>query len=102
MTPPESVRLTPWSESDMPLLHRISAPERTEPVGGPEPTEQVEARNGRYAALDDPAVSQMYVIYLGDAPVGSIGYWEREWQDQQVYETGWSVLPEYQGRGIAV
>ena len=33
--------------------------------------------------------------------VGSIGYWEKEWQGDQVWETGWSILPEFQGRGIA-
>ena len=36
-----------------------------------------------------------------DGPVGSIGYWERQWHGDTVYETGWSVLPPYQGRGIA-
>ena len=33
--------------------------------------------------------------------LGSVGFWEREWQGQQVYETGWGVLPEFQGCGIA-
>jgi RimJ/RimL family protein N-acetyltransferase len=33
--------------------------------------------------------------------VGSIGYWDRESQEGQVYETGWAVLPAFQGRGIA-
>ena len=33
--------------------------------------------------------------------VGSVGYWEKDWRDEHVYETGWSVLPEFQGRGIA-
>ena len=33
--------------------------------------------------------------------VGSVGYWERAWRDRQVYEVGWSVLPAFQGRGLA-
>jgi RimJ/RimL family protein N-acetyltransferase len=33
--------------------------------------------------------------------VGSIGFWRRDWQGEQVYETGWAVLPAFQGRGIA-
>jgi RimJ/RimL family protein N-acetyltransferase len=33
--------------------------------------------------------------------VGSVGYWERTWRGEHVYETGWSVLPTFQGRGIA-
>lgn len=32
---------------------------------------------------------------------GAIGFWEREWRGETVYETGWGVLPSYQGRGIA-
>jgi RimJ/RimL family protein N-acetyltransferase len=34
-------------------------------------------------------------------PCGSVGFWAREWQGEQVYEIGWSVLPAFQGRGIA-
>lgn len=30
-----------------------------------------------------------------------VGYWEREWRGRRVWETGWSVLPEFQGRGVA-
>ncbi len=33
--------------------------------------------------------------------VGSVGYWDQSWQGESVYEVGWSVLPVYQGRGIA-
>jgi RimJ/RimL family protein N-acetyltransferase len=32
---------------------------------------------------------------------GVIGYWERPWRDGLTYETGWSVLPFFQGQGIA-
>jgi RimJ/RimL family protein N-acetyltransferase len=32
---------------------------------------------------------------------GSVGYWERSWRGEQVYEIGWAVLPALQGRGIA-
>ncbi|HEX5542387.1 MAG TPA: GNAT family N-acetyltransferase [Micromonospora sp.] len=33
--------------------------------------------------------------------VGSVGYWERVWNGEPVYEMGWAVLTPYQGRGIA-
>ena len=33
--------------------------------------------------------------------VGWVGYWESEWRGEAVWECGWSVLPEAQGRGIA-
>lgn len=31
----------------------------------------------------------------------SVARWELEWAGQTAWETGWSVLPECQGRGIA-
>jgi RimJ/RimL family protein N-acetyltransferase len=32
---------------------------------------------------------------------GTIGIWPREWNGTDVHETGWMVLPAFQGRGIA-
>jgi RimJ/RimL family protein N-acetyltransferase len=36
------------------------------------------------------------------ASVGSVGYWTKEWREERVYEIGWMVVPEFQGRGMAV
>jgi RimJ/RimL family protein N-acetyltransferase len=33
--------------------------------------------------------------------VGSVGYWQTFWNEKNVYEIGWSVLPSFQGKGIA-
>lgn len=98
------VSLEPWSEDDLDLLRAINTPEMKQHLGGPETDEQVVARNKRYAAMTDPALGRMFrvVVLPEKVEVGSIGYWEREWRGEQVYETGWSVLPGYQGRGIAV
>jgi RimJ/RimL family protein N-acetyltransferase len=44
----------------------------------------------------------MFAVVLADrARVGTIGYWERTWRGEPVYETGWHVIPAFQGRGIA-
>ncbi|GAA1220397.1 GNAT family N-acetyltransferase [Kitasatospora nipponensis] len=99
------VRLEPWA--DLPefeaLLHLTNTPEMTDHLGGPESAEAIAARHRRYTALVDDATGRMFRIVLlpQDEVVGSIGYWEREWQGEQVYETGWGVLPAFQGRGIA-
>jgi RimJ/RimL family protein N-acetyltransferase len=37
----------------------------------------------------------------GGEAVGSVGYWPRTWRDEEVNEIGWSVLPAFQGRGLA-
>jgi RimJ/RimL family protein N-acetyltransferase len=37
----------------------------------------------------------------GGVAVGTVGYAERIWQQSEVYEMGWNVLPPFQGQGIA-
>ncbi|GIF83308.1 N-acetyltransferase GCN5 [Catellatospora bangladeshensis] len=95
------VRLVPWAEGDLALLRRINTPEMKRYVGGPETDEQVEARHRRYLALGTGQMFRVELVASGDA-AGTIGHWEREWHGERVYETGWSVLPEFQGRGVAV
>ncbi|MFC7763137.1 TSUP family transporter [Catellatospora bangladeshensis] len=92
------VRLVPWAEGDLALLRRINTPEMKRYVGGPETDEQVEARHRRYLALGTGQMFRVELVASGDA-AGTIGHWEREWHGERVYETGWSVLPEFQGRG---
>ncbi|MCQ9181682.1 GNAT family N-acetyltransferase [Streptomyces sp. IBSBF 2953] len=96
----ERVRLTPWSEGDFWLLRRTNSPEMTEHLGGPESEEQLADRQRRYV---EPFAGRMYRVTLADSAesVGSIGYWEREWRGGTVWETGWGILPEFQGRGLA-
>ncbi len=33
--------------------------------------------------------------------MGYVGYWERSWQGEEIWEVGWAVLPDFQGRGLA-
>jgi RimJ/RimL family protein N-acetyltransferase len=107
MTKPERVQieLRPWSAEDLPLLERLMGdPVMTEHLGGPESPDKIRDRHARYVALpEQPGNNRMFVIVVGPdkTPAGSIGYWEKEWRGEQVLETGWSVLPEYQGQGIA-
>ncbi|GHJ49380.1 N-acetyltransferase GCN5 [Catellatospora sp. TT07R-123] len=94
------VELVVWAERDLELLRRVNTPEMKRHLGGPETDEQVLARHQRYLALPN---GQMYRIALpGGEPVGTIGWWVRDWQDETVYESGWHILPDFQGRGLAV
>ena len=74
----------------------------TEHLGGPESPDKIRSRHARYVGVGDTP-GRMFVIVVGpDAvPAGSIGYWEHVWQGETVWETGWSVLPEFQGQGLA-
>jgi RimJ/RimL family protein N-acetyltransferase len=98
------VRLRPWSEGDLWLGARLLGdPEMTKYLGGPETPEQIRARHERWGKMGETGKGRMFVILVGPegSEAGSIGYWEREEAGETVWETGWSVLPEFQGRGIA-
>ncbi|MET7619883.1 GNAT family N-acetyltransferase [Streptomyces sp. NPDC005408] len=100
-----AVRIEPWSEDDFDLLRAANAPELMDHLGGPETEEQLVKRHGRYVELssDRAGRGRMYRIVLEETgeSAGSVGFWERTWQGEEVYETGWSVLPAFQGKGIA-
>lgn len=98
------VWLRSWSNQDLPLLERLRGdPDMNEHLGGPERPEKIRERHERYCAIGDTGKGRMFVIVARAAAesVGSVGYWEREWQGRLVWETGWSVLPEFQGQGLA-
>jgi len=96
------VRLEPWAAGDLALLERLNAPEMTAHLGGPESAEKLADRQRRYEQLRADRGRAFKVVddATGEA-VGSVVYWDRRWHDQDVFEIGWGVLPEYQGRGVA-
>ena len=97
-----NVELRPWSEEDLGLLNRLLGdPRMMTHLGGPETPEQIEARHVRYLAMRGQDRGEMLVILSDDRAVGSIGYWESEWKGETIWETGWSVVPEAQGKGVA-
>ncbi|GAA4480690.1 hypothetical protein GCM10023171_07920 [Microbacterium panaciterrae] len=92
--------LRPWQPADRPLLDGFNTAEMTAHQVRPESAEELEKRHRRYLRTDLPGA--MLVICVGEDAVGAIGYWENdEDADAVVWETGWSVLPEFQGRGHA-
>ena len=94
------ISLEPYAEKDLPLLERSNTPEMTEHLGGPDTQNQLELRLDRYVAATTDH-TRMFKVIVDGVPAGGVGFWEREWQGAQVYETGWGVFPEFQGRGIA-
>ena len=98
-----TVTLEPWGSGDLPLLERLMGdPRTTEHLGGPESPDQLRERQARYEHLEGGDRMFKVVDVASGAGVGSVGFWTKEWRDEQVYEVGWMVVPEFQGRGIAV
>ncbi|MFI2304198.1 GNAT family N-acetyltransferase [Actinacidiphila glaucinigra] len=96
------VRIEPWAEDDLELLRRANAPAMMRHLGGPETEEQLLVRHERYLTGGSEGGGMFSIVLLPEGvPAGSIGYWEKSWRGGTVYETGWGVLPEFQGRGVA-
>jgi RimJ/RimL family protein N-acetyltransferase len=97
------IRLEPWSDDDLDLLRRANTPEMWKYLGGPETDEKVLQRHERYLPRNWRGGGGMFRVVLlpEDEPAGLVGYWERAEPGGVVYETGWHVLPQFQGRGVA-
>ncbi|WP_051969510.1 GNAT family N-acetyltransferase [Kitasatospora azatica] len=97
------IHIEPWAEDDLALLQAINTPTMRKHVGGAESPEAVLVRHRRYLAFPGLGAGQMFrIVSTGTGEsVGSVGYAERVWRGETVYEMGWNVLPPFQGRGIA-
>jgi RimJ/RimL family protein N-acetyltransferase len=70
----------------------------TEYLGGPESIEKLKDRHNRYLTID--GCYTIEEIGTGTS-IGWVGNWEIAKDGEKAWETGFSVLPEYQGKGIA-
>jgi RimJ/RimL family protein N-acetyltransferase len=101
---PSAVRLEPWGEGDLPLLKQLLGdPIMMVHLGGPESDEQITERHARYLRLTASGEARVFKIIqqATGAAAGSVIYWKRTYRDEPIYEIGWSVLPAFQGQGIA-
>jgi RimJ/RimL family protein N-acetyltransferase len=98
------VQLQPWSALDLPLLRKIMGdPQMTIFLGGPESEDKIVRRQRVYEELARSGEGRMFKIVVGPElqPAGQVGYWEKSWREQVVYEIGWHLLPVFQGLGVA-
>ena len=102
MSEAPQVSIAPWAPGDLDLLHRLLGDaEMTAHLGGPESPEKIEERHARYLAGRPGEFAFRVSLGAAREGVGWVGYWEQAWHGEDVYEIGWSVVPEMQGRGIA-
>ena len=94
------IRLAPWGRGDLELLRQcVGDPVMMENLGGPETEQKILERQKRY---EPPGSGQFKIVdQKSETGVGWVGFWDRGSQNEQVYEIGWAVIPEFQGRGIA-
>jgi RimJ/RimL family protein N-acetyltransferase len=101
---PGALELQPLSEQDVPITERfLTDPAMMQHLGGAQTLETARAAHQRFLGTAKSGAGQMFKIVLQPSSeiAGTVGYWTRTWQDEEVYEAGWNVFPEYQGRGVA-
>ena len=93
------MELQAYTDADFALTVRLETdPEVMRELGGPIDRERLPDIHRR--RLDDPWWFKVAAEPGGPA-VGTIGVWETRHGEETLHETGWMVLPEHQGRGIA-
>jgi RimJ/RimL family protein N-acetyltransferase len=94
------ILLEPWTDADLPLLREtLGDPQMMKHLGGVESEAAILARHERFLLPSNAGA--MFTIRVDGERAGSIGFWEREWKGDRIYETGWMVLPRFGGRGVA-
>ena len=93
------MELRAYTDADLALTEALETdPEVMRELGGPIDRERIPALHRR--RLPDPWWLTIALEPDGP-PVGTIGIWETEHGGERLHETGWMVLPAYQGRGVA-
>jgi RimJ/RimL family protein N-acetyltransferase len=94
-----TVALAAYTDADVALTEALETdPGVMRELGGPIARSELPETHRR--RLDDPWWFKI-VAEPGGPGVGTIGIWEKEHGGETIHETGWMVLPEFQGRGIA-
>ena len=95
------MELVDYTDDDLALSVALE----TDPVvmaelGGPRSLESIEKVHPRRVAPSaDGGMWLKIVLEDEPEPVGAIGVWWSEWQDEELWEVGWMLRPQFHGRG---
>jgi RimJ/RimL family protein N-acetyltransferase len=96
------MELVPYGEPDLWLTRALETdPVVMKELGGPNSDEVIAAAHVKRLAV---AADDWWLVIVpepGHRPIGTIGIWPITWEGEEVYEIGWMLLPEFQGRGLA-
>jgi RimJ/RimL family protein N-acetyltransferase len=98
------MRLVPMTAADEDLAVRLECdPEMMRHIGGPRAEADVRTTHQRRLDLMAKGEARMYKILSdeSDEVLGTIGLWKIDGRGERTWETGWFVLPEHQGKGVA-
>jgi RimJ/RimL family protein N-acetyltransferase len=97
------VELLDYTDADLPLTEALECdPVVMGELGGPIPKEEIPKVHRR--RLDSTAKGDWWFKIVPDSSgtaAGAIGIWPTKWRGREIYEAGWMLLPEFQGKGLA-
>jgi RimJ/RimL family protein N-acetyltransferase len=98
-----TVELRPYADEDLWLSEELETdPEAMSELGGARSKEKIAEVHRKRVDGNVPKPWYFVIVPEGEQRgVGQIGVWESEHDGAPIHETGWMVLPAYQGRGIA-
>jgi RimJ/RimL family protein N-acetyltransferase len=94
------VELVDYTDADLPLTEALECdPLVMDELGGPIPKAEIPKVHRRRLASGGWWLK--IIPDTSDRAAGAIGVWPTNWRGHQIHETGWMLLPEFQGRGLA-
>jgi RimJ/RimL family protein N-acetyltransferase len=97
------LKLVPYSDGDVGLIEELECDAATmSELGGPVSPDQIPQIHERRLAT--VAAGEWYFKIVpepGGPAAGTIGIWSATWRGRRIQETGWMVLPAFQGRRLA-
>jgi RimJ/RimL family protein N-acetyltransferase len=95
------VDLRPYENGDLALTEALETdPSVMRELGGAVDPREIPAIHERRLAPSD----DWWLVIVpdpGGPAAGTLGIWDAEVDGEPIHETGWTVLPDFQGRGIA-
>lgn len=98
------MELRPYSEDDLWLTEALECDATVMMhLGGPLPREDIPRIHRRrvQSVAADPVDYFTIIPNHATGPVGTVAIWETDWHGSKIHETGWMILPAFQGKGIA-
>ena len=98
------MELQPVTPEDVLLYQRIHCdPEMMQHLGGPFPKEEAPQILKRALAHVENGGAWLFKVmaHRDFPPAGTVCIWQSEHQGEPIHEMGWTILPSYQGRGLA-